>query len=48
MTLVQKIGQVISAGLLTGWIAAAAVYPDVLKLLLNIFKWNSIASRWSA
>jgi O-antigen/teichoic acid export membrane protein len=38
----------LGAGLLTGWLAAAAACPDIMKLLVNTLRWNPIASRWSA
>ncbi len=44
---IQMVG-LVGAGLVTGWIAAAAVCQDIMKLFVNTLKWNSIVSRWSA
>lgn len=43
-----QLASLVGAGLMTGWLVAAATCPDILKLLVNRLKWNSIASRWSA
>lgn len=35
----------IGAGLLTGWTAAAAVCPEIMRIMSRTLKWNSVASR---